>query len=592
MSVKTMRVQTHQTWQAARRWMQALLIGLYGLCGMGSVAMSAEPVSTTTQHTMLQAVVAKRACADLQATDLTDIGGAGSRITASTSATQNGTSVCAVEGTLAPSIGFKVLLPTQTWTQRYLQVGCGGLCGRIGLESGAADGCAPLNAGEFVTASTDMGHQGQSADFGLDAQKRADFAHRGVHLTALAAKKLIKLYYGQDAAYAYFNGCSDGGREALIEAQRYPEDFNGIIAGAPALNFLVQNTLYHGWQARSNTDPDGKAILVAAHMPLLHKAVLAQCDGLDGQVDGLIADPRACHFDPAVLQCPADAKAGDTTCLSTQEVMAARRLYDGPRDPATGKRLTISGPQPGSELAWVGVFIPRTKDGSAMSAMVSQQVLGSLAFEDPAWTGTQLKDLRFDANTFKQLQARHALFDATNPDLTPFAAAGHKLILWHGWSDPHISPLNTIAYHEAVQAQMGAQRTHTFERLYLLPGVYHCGDGEGPSAIDLLTSMMNWVERGVAPGAIQANAPSPKKRPSGFGQPTGMGGKGPDGPMGSGKPEGMGPGGMPPGAPPTMASGPAPQPRVIQPYPADAPVSTPDWIGTDAWFKPYAPRAR
>ena len=163
-----------------------------------------------------------RACTDLLSVDLTDVGGTGSRVTSATRAEDRGVAVCAIEGTLAPAIGFKVQLPLRTWAGRYLQAGCGGLCGQASLRVGAADGCAPLAAGGFVIASTDMGHQGRGGEFGKDPQKREDFAHRGVHLTAVAAKKLIRAFYGRDAERSYFTGCSDGGREALVEAQRYP----------------------------------------------------------------------------------------------------------------------------------------------------------------------------------------------------------------------------------------------------------------------------------------------------------------------------------------------------------------------------------
>ena len=451
---------------------------------------------------------AGRACADLGGVDLVDVGGAGSRVTSATEASSRGAAVCAVEGVLAPTIGFKVQLPLQAWNGRYLQVGCGGLCGRASLEVGAADGCAPLEAGGFAIASTDMGHQGMGGEFGQDPRKREDFAHRGVHLTAVASKKLIRAFYGRDAAHAYFTGCSDGGREALVEAQRYPGDFDGIVAGAPAMNFQVQNSLYHAWQARSNTAADGKAILAASRLPLVHRAVLAECDGKDGQVDGLIADPRACRFEPAALLCRANPSEPAADCLTAAEVEAVRRLYDGPRDAATGERLTIGGPQPGSELAWAGVFVPRTADQPIFSERIALDALRNLVFERNPPAGFGLGDLRFDRATFDRLRPLHPLYDATDPDLSAFAGRGGKLILWHGWADPHISPINTIAYHEAVERALGRQRTGGFERLYLLPGVYHCSGGEGPSVIDLLTPLLDWVERGVAPDAVVARPPA------------------------------------------------------------------------------------
>ena len=209
---------------------------------------------------------------------------------------------CVVQGTLAPAVRFTVTLPEKVWSLRYVQLGCGGLCGRIDLQVPAAEGCAPLQSGQLAMGATDMGHSGEGGRFGLDAGARADFAHRAQHLTALAAKRLVQAYYGRAPGYSYFNGCSDGGREALVMAQRYPQDFDGIVAGAPALNFQVQNSLYHGWQVRANRGLKGEPILLADRLPLLHQAVLQACDVLDGVSDGLLSDPRACRFDPASIQ--------------------------------------------------------------------------------------------------------------------------------------------------------------------------------------------------------------------------------------------------------------------------------------------------
>ncbi|MBV7538689.1 tannase/feruloyl esterase family alpha/beta hydrolase [Duganella sp. sic0402] len=572
----------------------------FGMAVCAAILTSLLAMPLAARAAPLDIVRPVQSCASLAQLDLGDVGGAGSHIVKAQESVSAGVTVCAVEGTLAPSIGFSVQLPTKSWTQRYLQLGCGGLCGHASLDIGAADGCRLVQAGGFVTAATDMGHQGMSGEFGQDAQKRADFAHRGVHLTALAVKKLIRAYYGQAARYAYFNGCSDGGREALVEAQRYPDDFNGIIAGAPAMNFQVQNSLYHGWQARSNSDADGKAILLAARLPLLHAAVLKQCDALDGQVDGLIADPRACHFDPAPLQCSQN-KVGDAACLSAAEVVAVRKLYDGPRDTASGERLTIGGPQPGSELAWAGVFVPRSENEGIFSERIALDALRNLVFPKNPAASYSLHDLKFDKATFQQLVPLHALYDATNPDLSAFAQSGGKLILWHGWADPHISPLNTIAYHEAVRTTMGADKATGFERLYLLPGVYHCAGGEGPSAIDMLTPMVAWVEDHVAPEAIVAA--TPVKRPGSFGLPPVLAGRPP-----------LPPGAQPPAGMSMLPSGAdqAPQQsrsRPVFPYPVQArydgkgnpdqassyqaatpaaDYATPAWAGS-IFYMPYAP---
>ncbi|KTB87931.1 tannase/feruloyl esterase family alpha/beta hydrolase [Pseudomonas syringae] len=475
------------------------------------VPAQARTSASAASGNIAQLAVVKpvKACAALSDLELSDIGGQGSRVVSASESTRADIAVCVVEGRLAPEIGFRLELPTGSWAQRYLQVGCGGLCGNINTTVRAAERCRPLNTGAFAVAATDMGHQASDTTFGDDPQKRADFAHRAVHLTALASKKLISAFYGQQAEYAYFSGCSDGGREALIEAQRYPDDFDGIIAGAPALNFQVQKTLYHGWMTRSNTGPDGKPILLAAKLPLLHKAVLAKCDVLDGQIDGLIADPRICNFDPAVLQCKT---AADTSnCLSEPEVAAVKRFYEGPKDPASGERLTLGGPQPGSELAWAGVFVPVAADQPAYSEKAASEAIRNVVFEKNPAADFDLRTLNIDKSTFDKLRPLHALYDATNPDLSSFANRGGKLILWHGWSDPNISPLNTLAYHEAVEAQMGKARAESFERLYMLPGVYHCGGGEGPSLVDLLTPVMAWVEKGQAPDVIVARQAMPDK---------------------------------------------------------------------------------
>jgi Tannase and feruloyl esterase. len=472
-------------------------------------ALARTPSSNVADNlAQLPVVTPATACAALTQTDLSDIGGSGSRVVSASESSRDGVAVCAVEGLLAPQIGFKLELPTTTWAQRYLQVGCGGFCGHSDSRPGVADSCKPLKTGAFAVASTDMGHKTIDTTFGDDPQKRADFAHRGVHLTALASKKLIQTFYGRKAEYAYFTGCSDGGREALIEAQRYPEDFNGIIAGAAALNFQVQKVLFHGWVARANTGPDGKPIILASRLPILHKAVLAQCDVLDGQIDGLISDPRLCRFDPSVVQCK--VSADNAKCLTAPEVEAARRIYDGPKDPASGERLIVGGPQPGSELAWAGLFVPVSADQPIVSQQIAEQSIRSLVFETNPPEDFKLADIRFDKSTFERLRPLHALYDATNPDLAPFASRGGKLILWHGWADPQVSPLNTLAYHEAVEAHMGKARTESFTRLYMLPGVYHCGRGEGPSEVDLLTPIMAWVEKGQAPGAIVARQYQPK----------------------------------------------------------------------------------
>lgn len=530
------------------------------------------------------------ACGDLTSVDLTEIGGVGSKITAAEEVTANGITTCTVAGTLAPSITFNVLLPTETWQQRYLQVGCGGLCGSITLRPNVVNGCVPYDAGAFVVAATDMGHQGPSPAFGQDPQLRVDFAYRAQHLTAVTAKKLIAAFYGQQQQYAYFDGCSDGGREALMEAQRFPDDFDGIIAGAPAANFQVQNGIYHSWLTRANQDENGKTILLAPRLPILHDAVLGKCDEIDGLKDGIIANPQACSFDPATIQCPADSN--DTSkCLTAAEVETVRKIYQGPVDPDTGKKLTVGQPQFGSELAWAGVFVPATEDDPIFSEMITEGALQNVHFPENPPPGFTVKDITFNEAFLDKLRALHPLYDAINPDISAFEKSDGKLMLWHGWSDQHISPINTIAYYQAVEKTMGADNADSFSRLYLFPGVYHCGDGEGPNQADLLTPMMNWVEQGIAPEEIVASLPAPTEK-KGFGP--------------RGDQDAL------PGYPGSGTSDDIIMKRPIYPYPyqavydgkgdpaeaasfhkADKPTNytVPDWAGADL-FTPYTPLAK
>jgi hypothetical protein len=403
-------------------------------------------------------------CAQLKTANFSGVTDAPIHITAAVSiADGKPAPYCKVTGYVEPQVEFEVHLPLSGWTQRFLQTGCGGLCGTLNIRVNNDDNCLPAQNGELVLASTNMGHKATDPNWGDDPKLRIDFAYRGVHVTTQTAKAIIAKYYGQPARYSYFAGCSDSGREALMEAQRFPNDFDGITAGAPAMNFITQNTFYHGWNVRANTDAEGHAILTADKLPILHAAAIAACDSLDGTKDGLINDPRACQFDPAVTRC----KPGQdpNTCLTEQQVNTAREIYRGAHD-TQGHQLVISGPQFGSELAWRGVFVPNKPDQRIASEHFAMDTLKHLAFsQNPPATFT-LADLHFDAATFDSLRPMHPLYDATNSDLTQFTIHGGRLILWHGWSDPHISPLNTIAYISAVNTFMGGTRTQESVRSF------------------------------------------------------------------------------------------------------------------------------
>jgi len=454
-------------------------------------------------HALLTAVAPVATCAQLTKADLTRAVGAQVMI-ASAVEIAGQHSFCQITGNIARAIHFEVHLPLAGWTQRYLQTGCGGLCGTLRIDPDKAEGCMPVNDGSIALASTDMGHQGQDSAWGENADQRVDFAWRGVHVTALAAKALIKAFYGRPQRYSYFSGCSDGGREALMEAQRFPEDFDGIAAGAPALNFTVQNSFHHGWLAKVVAGPDGRALLTAVDMAPLHTAVLKACDALDGLADGQITDPRACHFDPAVIQCQGAYHAG--SCLTAEQVTAVRRIYDGARSPS-GRRLEVGPVQPGSELEWIGVFIPLKKGDRIGSGDMALGTINHLLYTpNPDYT---IATFPFSEAEYAAQEPARRLYSADDPNLDHFAAHGGKLILWHGWSDPHISPLNTIDYYERVGRSIGPARRDTFVRMFLFPGMGHCSGGDGPSQFGLLAGLMAWVEDGAAPAVFVAHRPLP-----------------------------------------------------------------------------------
>ncbi len=436
--------------------------------------------------------------------DFTAIPGAPTRVTSATviAAGASSPEYCDVKGYIAPQIHFDLRLPTKTWQGRYLQSGCGGFCGAVGQPSFPT--CDLQPGGDFAVAATDDGHAAGGTDglWGVNDQElRVDFGTRAPHALSLAAKAIITAFYAVAPRFSYFQGCSDGGREALMEAQRFPADFNGIVAGAPANIWapLIGESLV--WNARANMDAQGNQILTADRLPALHAAVLKACDGADGLVDGQIDDPRACTFDPASIQCPSGADA--PTCLSSAQVVVARKLYQGPVDGA-GHRLYPGGEPFGSELAWVPWVV--TPPGiQSLDAGFGDSYLRYLGFPigKPA---SSLQDWRFTVQGFNRLRAAEPLYGSTNADLTAFRQRGGKLIIWHGWADPAIAPSGTTAYYDAVTDRMGGLgATQRFARLFMLPTVYHCGGTYGPGTavqFDFVNPITHWVEQGVAPDDV------------------------------------------------------------------------------------------
>jgi len=490
------------------RVISSLLVCLWGaIAGAATFSFAENAQGANSELAQLADVPAVVDCASLAKADISTVVGAKVTIL-SASKVQDGKPApyCLVSGNIEPHIGFEVRLPLTHWTQRFLEGGCGGLCGsmNLGLSDPTWKSCLPATNGELVVAITDMGHSdSRENEMGFqvattDYQSRIDFAYRGQHLTVLAAKALTQLYYGQTPRYSYFVGCSDGGREALMESQRFPNDFDGIIAGDAALNFVTQNTFFQEWINHTNAGADGKAILTRAKAAILHQAVLDKCDGSDGLKDGVISDPPGCHFDPTVTLC----KQGQdpSKCLTQAQVKVAQELYLGAHD-SEGNKLIAGGEPLGSEVSWVEGEGDEAPGVSPIANSVYQKVV----FETPLPETASIRNLKYDRETFNLITKLHPLYDASDPDLTPFASHGGKLIIFHGLTDGGMPPLMSVAYYTAVQQFIGKSKADQFLRLYLFPGGNHCSGGVGAFNVDLLTPLMTWVETGKAPYRLVAS---------------------------------------------------------------------------------------
>jgi tannase/feruloyl esterase len=412
---------------------------------------------------------------------------------------------CRVAVVAAPTaesqIKFEVWLPLEKWNGKFAGVGNGGWAGTISYG-----GLAEQIRRGYASASTNTGHDAapgvNAARFAFEYPERLiDFAYRAHHETASIGKSLVQAHYGKTAERSYFIGCSSGGYEGLMEAQRYPADYDGIVAGAPANN----------WTRLMAGDFDGVLAVLkdpASNLPpsalgSLHRAALAACDHADGLADGVLEDPRQCKFDPAVVQCGPNQPSD--TCLTPAQVEAARRVYRGLTERKTGAPL-YPGLAPGSEPFW-----PHRDPANPFSIPIAHYKW--LVFADPDW---DWKTFDFAAEAghqaFLKAESRFApILNATNPDLREFRKRGGKLLQYHGWNDQLIAPQNSIDYYESVLSLLGGKDrktaltdVQTFYRLFMAPGMAHCSGGTGPNSFDMQAALEQWVERGVAPDRIVA----------------------------------------------------------------------------------------
>ena len=439
-------------------------------------------------------------CAALSGVDLPGV-----RIVSASPVTVRKNDFCSVHGTFVPGTTFTINLPTSGWTGQYVQQGCSGLCGSVPKLDVPQVGysCAAALAGKLALAASDSGHQGtdqQPATWGADPRRRAEFGLTSEHRLAGVATAVLRAYYGRGPSHRYFDGCSTGGRQGLNLAQRYPADFDGILAGAPASNLAPLSGLFDPWLVRHNTARDGAQILTEDKLPALHAAVLGAC----GEV---IEDPRECGFRPASLRCPPGQDR--PTCLTDAQVAAVTAFYRGPTD-AAGRSLYNGGEPYGSELTWTWFTGPEgTRPADTDAGVIALNYLRYLAFPAPH-PGFSLDDVRFDRATFDRLNVvGDALYHANDPDLSAFRARGGKLIIYHGWADGVIPPWGTVDYYRAVERRAGGfAAAQSFSRLYLIPAGHHCLFGPDLHNVtevgvpELLTPLMDWVEAGTAPGEI------------------------------------------------------------------------------------------
>jgi feruloyl esterase len=405
---------------------------------------------------------------------------------------------CRVEATARPTsdsdIKFEVWIPpAEAWNGKLEGVGNGGYSGAIGYAAMAAG----LRRG-YAVVSTDTGHAGDDMKFGQGhPEKLIDWAYRSIHVMTEASKLIVRDAQGRFADRAYFVGCSSGGHQALSEAQRYPEDYDGIIAGDPANNRIRQTFAFlYSWV--STHTADGKPIIPAGKLSLLTKGAVDACDGLDGLKDGIIDDPRRCHFDPAKLSC---RNGDDATCLTPAQVEAARKMYEGVKNPRTGEPI-FSGWSRGSE--GFGESAIQSWRQYVMDPPEPMRVgfFRYFLFHDPNWDHRTI-DIDRDLAYAEQ---RLPFMAAVEKDLTPFKKHGGKLLMYTGWADPVVPPQDTVAYYDGVAKAMGGlEKTREFYRFFLAPGMGHCSGGPGPSQFDALTALEHWVEKGVAPEKLIAS---------------------------------------------------------------------------------------
>ena len=396
---------------------------------------------------------------------------------------------CRVFVTIAPTansdIKAEVWLPIRGWNQKFQAVGNGDAAGVISYDAMVE----AIRRG-YATSSTDTGHVGNTMAFALSNRDRyVDFGYRAVHEMTVNAKTIVGAFYGTAPVHSYWNGCSQGGRQGITEAIRYPTDFDAIIAGAPAIAHMQLHAVRLALNRFVNRSSD--SYIPPEKYPAIHRAALNACDALDGVDDGLIAKPSVCRFDPAILEC---RNGDDRSCLTAAQVETARGMYAPIVDPATGQVVSAALLQPGSELGWGRLAGPEPLANAV-------EPFKYVVFKNAGW---DWRAFRLSTDLPHALQVDEGIINRTDPNLQTFFDGGGKLLMYHGWSDPQVPPLATVGYFNAVLKATNESRRGTAIELYMQPGVNHCWGGDGPDAFDAVGALDQWMRSGRAPARITA----------------------------------------------------------------------------------------
>ena len=396
---------------------------------------------------------------------------------------------CRVFVTIAPTadsdIRVEVWLPIRGWNQKFQAVGNGDAAGVISYDAMVE----AIRRG-YATSSTDTGHVGNTMAFALGHRdKYVDFGYRAVHEMTVNAKTIVEAFYGTAPVHSYWNGCSQGGRQGITEAIRYPADFDAIIAGAPAIAHMQLHAVRLALNRFVHRSSD--SYIPPEKYPAIHRAALNACDALDGVEDGLIAKPSTCRFDPAIVQC---RNGDDRSCLTAAQVETARGMYAPIVDPATGQVVSAALLQPGSELGWGRLAGPEPLPNAV-------EPFKYVVFKNAGW---DWRAFRLSTDLPQALRADDGIINRTDPDLQRFFDGGGKLLMYHGWSDPQVPPLATIGYFNAVLKATSESRRRTAIELYMQPGVNHCWGGDGPDTFDAIGALDQWMRSGRAPARITA----------------------------------------------------------------------------------------